>query len=431
MISDKTLIYNFDILFENKVFLCGSKNYLAAAEHLLQAIGINDYVMDESACSCNDDAGGENIEYLYKILKKVSEENGILIYCDSKNQMLLDGILKDCDTKDLLSNTVSDTDTMQAFPGVYTLMGLAFAIYENAEHEKIAWDLQIDLTMNYDIQNAARRQLSQVFVMQSVAQIAKERISMLVYQPGKVGSTTLCNSLAAGGWDVYSIHGLNPRGRYLHLPKEQIPVCENYVAEIKKQVKQVITVIREPVSRDFASYFEGILCADGQILIPQTDGKNPITGSYEYFLYLLEKNESTDDKNTEASWYFNELGWYDDELKSVFGIDIYKYPFDKERGYSIIEENGINVLILKAEQSQVWQEAVRKFTGKEDFVMLGNENTAAHKIYAHLYQEAKETMQLPQEYIDFYYKDNERLKHFYTDAEADVFREMWQEKVRR
>ena len=434
MISDKTLICNLDILFENKVFLCGSKDYLRIAESLLQSIGINDYVMDESMDDCNNEAEEENQTYLYRILQKTQEEKGILIYCDIKNQMLLDRILKDdkgYDAGDSSPNAVSDTDAIPASQSIYTLMGLAFAIYENMEHEKIAWDLQIELAMDCDIQNAVRSQLSQTFIMQSVAQVVEKQISMLIYQPGKVGSTTLCNSLVAGGQEVYSIHGLNPRGRYLHLSQDQIPVCESYVAEIKKQVKQIITIIREPVSRDFASYFEGILCMDDQILIPQTEGKNPISSSYEYFLYLLEKNEGIDNKNTETSWYFNELGWYDDELKSVFGIDIYRYPFDKERGYSIIEENDISVLVLKAEQSQVWQEAVRQFTGQEDFVMLGNENTAAQKIYAHLYHEAKETMLLPQEYIDFYYKDNEKLKHFYTDAELDAFRKMWQEKVRR
>lgn len=404
MVSDKTLIDNFNILFENRIFLCGRKNYLAIAEKLLRSVGISDYeILPWETDGCNEHDKG--CASLLRMLQKVPEDGSVLVYCDSGNQMFLDR-----------SN-------------MYTLMGLAFAIHENMEHEKIAWDLQMELSMNYDIQNAVRSQLSEILIMQSIEKIAKSQIDTLIYQPGKVGSTTLCNSLTAGGFEAYSIHGLNPGGRYLHLSGEQIPLCEEYVDAIKKKTKKIITIIREPISRDFASYFEGILVMEDQILIPQTDGRNPVSSSYEYFLHLLEKNEGTGNRSGETGWYFNEPEWYNDELKPVFGIDVYRYPFDREKGYGIIEENGVSVLVLKAEKSQVWQEAVRKFTGKEDFKMLDNANVAGQKLYAHLYQEAKETAELPQEYVDFYYKDNEKLRHFYTDEELEKFKAMWSKKV--
>lgn len=411
MVSDKILIDNFNILFENRVFLYGQKKYIAIAENLLQAVGISDYsVIFEETDSCagynEGDIGEDRGQASFlKALKKFPKDGSILVCCDSKNRMFPDR------------------------NNIYTLMGLAFAIHENMEHEKIAWDLQMELSMNYNIQNAVRKQLSQVFIMQSVEQLAKRQLDMLIYQPGKVGSTTLCNSLTAGGFEVYSIHGLNPRGRYLHLPEEQIPLCEGYVDIIRQQVKKIITVIREPISRDFSSYFEGILVMEDQILIPQTGGKNPVSSCYDYFLYLLEKNRSTDNGSAEAGWYFNEPAWYDDELKSVFGIDVYRYPFDKEKGYCIIKENDVDVLVLKAEKSLVWQEAIRKFTGKEDVKMLGRANAAGQKLYAHLYREAGETAELPQEYVDFYYKDNEKLRHFYTDEEMEKFKAVWSKKV--
>lgn len=419
MVSDRTLIDNFNILFENRIFLCGRGNYIAIAENLLQEVGISDYEIlsgkpdgcseygdeDEGEDEDKDEDKDKGYASLFKIMQAVPEKGSILVYCDSGNQMFLDG-----------SN-------------IYTLMGLAFAIHENMEHEKISWDLQMELSMNDDIQNAVRRQLSGILIMQSIEQLAKRQVDVLIYQPGKVGSTTLCNSLTAGGFEAYSIHGLNPRGRYLHLSEGQIPLCEEYVEAIKKQVKKIITIIREPISRDFASYFEGILVMDDKILIPQTDGRNPVSSSYEYFLHLLENNECTGNTDGETGWYFNEPEWYNDELKPVFGIDVYRYPFDRKKGYGIIEDNGVSVLVLKAEKSQVWQEAVREFTGKEDFRMLDNANVAGQKLYAHLYQEVKETARLPQEYVDFYYRDNEKLRHFYTDEELEEFKAVWSKKV--
>lgn len=48
-------------------------------------------------------------------------------------------------------------------------------------------------------------------------------------------------------------------------------------------------------------------------------------------------------------------------------------------------------------------------------------NIGAEKVYRDLYKEFK-TIPLPENYVDFYYEDNEKMDFFYTDEEKKNFR---------
>ena len=37
-------------------------------------------------------------------------------------------------------------------------------------------------------------------------------------------------------------------------------------------------------------------------------------------------------------------------MKEVFGIDVFAYPFDAEKGYTLIKEGNIELLLMKMEK---------------------------------------------------------------------------------
>ena len=52
------------------------------------------------------------------------------------------------------------------------------------------------------------------------------------------------------------------------------------------------------------------------------------------------------------------LQWFDLELKKATGINVYNYPFPKHKGYMTIEENNIELLIMKLEIPDALKERV-------------------------------------------------------------------------
>ena len=122
------------------------------------------------------------------------------------------------------------------------------------------------------------------------------------------------------------------------------------------------------------------------------------------------------------------FSWFDYEIKALFGVDIYEYPFDKEKGYSIIEHDNVQILIYKCEKLYQLEKVLAEFLKIPDF-RLEKSNQGEEKIYAYVYKKFKEEVKLNLQYFDYYYTNNLKLKHFYTDFEIEYFKEKWKKKV--
>ena len=116
--------------------------------------------------------------------------------------------------------------------------------------------------------------------------------------------------------------------------------------------------------------------------------------------------------------------WFDEELKEMYGIDILDYPFDREKGYSIISENGIKILIIKVERLSQMAEVIGEFLGNQK-IELSNKNVGCDKEYAHIYKEIKGKIRIPKEYVEHYYKNNPYTNHFYSKDERRAFWDKW------
>ncbi|GAB0120261.1 hypothetical protein Acid7E03_43330 [Acidisoma sp. 7E03] len=124
-----------------------------------------------------------------------------------------------------------------------------------------------------------------------------------------------------------------------------------------------------------------------------------------------------------------QFEWFNKELKAVFGVDVYRHPFDQDKGYSIIKHDHVEVLVIKLEKLSCLEGVVGNFVGRPEFKLLKS-NEARHKAYYPLYKDLKERIKIPRELIDLYYADNGYMNHFYSDREKIDFLQSWKKDFR-
>lgn len=248
--------------------------------------------------------------------------------------------------------------------------------------------------------------------------------AVLIYQPGKTGSMTLYKSLS--GMDIRTCHC-----HYLY----EYSNDENYLAWCKrvrdKYRGKIIVPIREPISRDISAYFQ-YLSTRLAAVIETYEVTDIYKGFVQMYYEPLTKENNYNDRylckwiNYAKNGY--EFDFFHTELEKYFGIDVFAYPFDTEKGYSVIKKDGIDLMIIQAERMNDLEDEIASFLGLENFKMT-SENIGDAKEYAWLYRNFKQNMKLPKEYVDFYYKDNKAFQHFYSKDQRDSFYEKWCRQV--
>lgn len=373
---DRTLIQNFSLLYSHVVYLYGKEPYVSQGAKYLDIAAVPYTIIHEG----EELSGGTGADAC------------ILIDCRP-------GLHAEQDYRFLTESC----DVVY----IFSLMGLVFALKKNIEYEKIPDSNRESYHMEEMIKEQVRQQLSVRFLLEDIDKLAKEENPVLIYQPGKVGSTTLLHSLKKFYSNVHAIHALNPYGRYLHLGEEEALWCKERTELIASKTKKIISIVREPLARDLSAYFEGILCLENDIYIPDRES-SPVYDSIEYFRQLCRQ---------EPGWYFDSFSWFDDEIRKVFDIDIYEYPFDREKGYTRIQAKEKDILLLTMEQSGKWEEALQEFFEDDTIRLQDRENTADEKLYASLYREVQNGLEVPGEYMD-YYTGNAKVSHFYGAGDS-------------
>lgn len=241
---------------------------------------------------------------------------------------------------------------------------------------------------------------------------------------GKVGSNTIVISLKKSGLHpALNIHRINPNNinqvKKEYLDKGQKPPDETLRAWAYKNIYQkkvkskIITVVREPISRNFSAFFQNFKRFTGA----EYEG-NAFQAAELIELFLSGYNHNV------------PLIWFDIEMKKVIGIDIYNYLFPKETGYLIIKKNDFDLLVLKLEVSDVIkQNALAEFLNITTFE-LKRANVGENKNYSQAYQNFKKYVQLPSSYLEKML-NSKYTKHFYTDTEIEAIWQRWHNKNER
>jgi len=194
--------------------------------------------------------------------------------------------------------------------------------------------------------------------------------------------------------------------------KQRVAQFKEYGETFKKFVQKrgvkIITLVRDPVARALSSYMQ--LLDDEMGMLKSSEDIEVDVQNYVYD--LLERN--------------HEFVWFDKEIKELTGVDIYAYPFDKEKGYAWIKKGKIELLVLKMESLNENEEILGEFVGISDLKME-KRNIADNKESKYIYEGMKSQIKIPPNLLEWQYKHNEKMAHFYSEKEREEYLNKWME----
>lgn len=433
MIRDLDLTTQFHKLYEKPVVLYGAGNYGKRLLRILKKLDIKPMAF----CDSNSALKGKCIEGI--VVKSLDELIGItereeIIIIISTSY----GFYKSIDDV-LFSNGIKCED-------IYTFTGFLYAAYFNLD-KYAGRGLEEQLIVLRDIwlhnQWVLRIKMQKEVGLYKLFSGEEEDVPIIILQPGKVGSNTLGSSLSRCGRMAIQSHGINFSSDYngeIMAWRKGICDCIRSLNKVK-----IITLVREPISKDIGHFFQKIDFSypDVAWMIKGIMEKDFQTSFYNY-LSCVTPFDYTED-NKKEKFYSKVLchidyigqrnphgafwGWFDEEIRENYGIDILSEPFDPEKGYSIIEKDNIQLMIIKLEKLNYLEKVIGEFVDQPDFKLV-NVNEGEKKSYMYAYQQFKQEVILPQEYVDFYYKDNAYTNHFYSEEERNKYYEKWKKHIR-
>jgi hypothetical protein len=242
-------------------------------------------------------------------------------------------------------------------------------------------------------------------------------LPVIVYQMGKVASSTIIKTLhESGHHNLFQPHRIlaeniakyelkaDKNGMYSIRVDEEGRLVDKY--NLLKHAK-IITLTREPIERNFSAFFENYRMMTGNAF---EDSSHSTKEMIEMFL----KNYPHD----------TPLEWFDEEFNKTMEIDIYDFPFNRERGYSIIDLEGSSVLIMQSEVDDATKEEALRLFLKNDKISIAHANKSSNKAYNEAYRSFKKKIVLPQDYIEKMY-NAKYTKHFYSESEIEKFKQRW------
>lgn len=238
-------------------------------------------------------------------------------------------------------------------------------------------------------------------------------VPILVYQMAKVGSSSVVAALEARKLPVFHLHRMN-REHLERMRAERaalgwllppIPPHDLLGLRLRDQLvargrpAKIITLVRDPIARNFSSYFEFL---DAIRNVRDAHATVPLEELHRGFVERFPHDDA--------------LTWFDDELRPVFGIDVYEHPFPAS-GHL----RAGDLLILKSELDDTTKSAaIAKFLGLRNLT-LQPANVTESKTYGEVFRRFTSTIRLDPAYVDRML--NARYtRHFYTDAERETMR---------
>jgi hypothetical protein len=248
-----------------------------------------------------------------------------------------------------------------------------------------------------------------------------KNMDVLVLQMGKVGSSTLFHCIRdLPGIRAYHLHQLNGGTLRRHIEsqkalhgtipehaKTSVYVLENIVHA--GNPLNIVTSVREPMARNISAFFQNI----GNFRLESAVRSGAIDDLIRTFL--------------EKYSHHIPVKWFDRQLREPLGFNVYKHPLTFERGYEILEDGRIRLLIVRSEDDDL-----KKIRGLADFLdlaelpQLSRYNVGASKEYGEAYRLFKEKFQPPPALLDYLYK-SQYANHFYTASEIEAFYAYWRQ----
>jgi hypothetical protein len=271
-----------------------------------------------------------------------------------------------------------------------------------------------------------------IFYVSNRHRVLTGRPPLLIYQMGKVGSSSIHASVNTF-WKsspVYHLHVLSaanlaaldrvirdayPRTR--HIPEHLIAgeFLRHYLPRGPRPNRwPIITLVRDPIARNVSSFFQDLTTRHTYLDFAAMLADNDTEGTARRLINAFLDNHD----------HQRPLKWFDMELRRVFGIDVFAEPFDKQKGFTIYRNDRCRVLLIKLESlDRCVRAAFEQFLNINDF-KLQTENVSRQKKYGQLYDAVKRSINFPEAFIDRMYTSR-LVQHLYTNDEIAVFRRKW------
>jgi hypothetical protein len=248
---------------------------------------------------------------------------------------------------------------------------------------------------------------------------------IFVYTPAKVGSMSIYRSLLSqykgvvvkGHYFFQTFEeGLNHGTPRTSVRSEQVEKWSSQIIRLykyaikEKKELNVITLIREPISRNISAFFSNF---ERDVGVPFAQSKFTTTQLKDIFLSC----------DTGGNYHFWILDWFDKNIKNILGIDVFAYPFP-QNGYAIYKKQNIRLLIMKLETpDDLKVEAIKEFLGLKEFCLF-KFHTADQQEYADAYKDFKTKIKLPADYVEKM-TVSELVNHFYSEDEIQTMINKW------
>ena len=252
---------------------------------------------------------------------------------------------------------------------------------------------------------------------------------IIIHQMGKVGSTSIYEELKKQVPDspLYHTHFLSQTGIHdakLRLrelePRSNANVWCLLESEVLRDLVDshpayrsvdIVSLVRDPMARNISSYFYNIKKYMPDFFIKYQSEEINYTDIMKSFMESFSEHEMPG-------------SWFDQEMKTVFDIDIYRSQFDYEKGYSILENKGHRLLLLRLDLLKSNSKlAFGEFLGISNF-SLNKSNSSDEQPYKAAYDKFITESNFPPEYIEKIY-DNKLCRYFYLPQEIEEMKRKW------
>jgi len=201
-----------------------------------------------------------------------------------------------------------------------------------------------------------------------------------------------------------------------------------------KNIK-LITAVREPISQNLSALFQVL---SGRPIIFQYLSQSKLCPEGDVqiaFERLIESkgyyNFGNDEKDIGKQFIQNTFHPYliqdfiEEFKQNIF--DLTSVNFDKEKGYSVIKLDGLEIFVFKLENLNSISQALFDWIGYSEGKLI-NSNEASEKWSGSLYNQAKKEIKFTEEYYIKCYNEP-YVKHFYSDDEIFEFKEKWKNNI--
>jgi len=246
-----------------------------------------------------------------------------------------------------------------------------------------------------------------------------EDTKVYVYQMGKVASSSIRLTLRdLDGIEVAHAHYLsyensiytNELKRSLGWKKVSLNpenVRESCRILNTESYPKIISLVREPISRNISAFFQTL-----DYIVGTTESHNKFTLQELADIFFRQ--------------YPHEipLTWFDREFQEVLDIDVYQYPFPKNKGFFSINKGKYQVLVMRYDLPDSEKASnIESLIGVEN-LSIRSKNIATSKPYAEVYRDFKDFIKFPSSYVDTML-DSKYALHFYSEEELELVRDTW------